>query len=162
MGDGAHAVFLKAPFALLFESQNLLCCGFKGSHACAMPSYMGDGAHDDFPCNIERRQADSISLSEFRVEYENRRPVIIVGQTDNSGFALSVSPERLRDVHGLLEVTLSSGNTYSHDKQNVRLATYIDEYLAPTQPDQPANETWYLFGDNQIRFERAGLIDGYR
>lgn len=70
------------------------------------------------------------------------------------------SPEALLDWFGLdFNVTLSSSNALSEHRRTIPLATYLRElHERPTvTPDQPANETWYLFGETYSEEWKAFL-----
>ncbi len=79
------------------------------------------------------------------------------------------SKENLQKSHGEKVIVLSSANTFSYDKKEVKLKHYIDsrgKYLKPIKSNQKADKIWYWFGDNDHEafgdffpaFKRASLI----
>ncbi|KAL6075008.1 jmjC domain-containing protein 8 [Balamuthia mandrillaris] len=101
---------------------------------------------DSEVCTIERRHG--LSVGEFRRVYEEQKPVIVVGVSDNSLFKSLASVERLLADYGNYTVILSSSNTFSYEKKESTLAEYIKERMKPQDLKTLANETFYHFGDN--------------
>ncbi|KAL6053868.1 jmjC domain-containing protein 8 [Balamuthia mandrillaris] len=101
---------------------------------------------DSEVCTIERRHG--LSVGEFRRVYEEQKPVIVVGVSDNSLFKSLASVERLLADYGNYTVILSSSNTFSYEKKESTLAEYIKERMKPQDLQTLANETFYHFGDN--------------
>ena len=96
------------------------------------------------PCNIHKiylRDDDVIDkLPDI--------PTIYVGNVDrNARVAGLVSKIALTNNYGDVPVVLSTSNTYSYDKVTMSLEDYI-HYMETASYDAPANETYYLFGDN--------------
>lgn len=114
------------------------------------------------PCNIDviDVQTTSLSQQEFLDHYAYQKPVIIKRATDNTKF------QRLCEKHNLLEkygeniVRLSSANTYSYRKRDIKLKRYVNELMKPQTLDTLGNETFYWFGDNDYD-EFEDLFDAY-
>jgi hypothetical protein len=87
------------------------------------------------------------SAEDFRKYFENE-PVIVVGAKDNSECREVCRKEALLEAYGSHDVILSSANTFSVAKLTVPLREYISQHMAPQDIDNPANSSWYLFGDN--------------
>uniref|UniRef100_A0A7S4KQQ8 JmjC domain-containing protein n=1 Tax=Guillardia theta TaxID=55529 RepID=A0A7S4KQQ8_GUITH len=101
-------------------------------------------------CNIRKiHQKSVMSADEFRKYFEDE-PVIIVGAPAvlNVKTRNLCQKSELLKMYGDLNVTLSSANTFSHARRIVKFSDYVDQYLNQHTLDQVANETWYLFGDN--------------
>ena len=102
-------------------------------------------------CNIrrvhKRWQNGGISAEDFRKHFGDE-PVIVVGAKDNSRCRDVCRKDALLAAYGDHEVILSSANTFSHDKLEVPFREYLGSLFAPQDIDTPANNSWYLFGDN--------------
>lgn len=101
------------------------------------------------PCTIERRTLSELSVSEFAHAYKDSRPVVLTGLPLNAVFRAMTAKEELLDGWGDTVVTLSSANTYSYDKRDVLLRSYISN-LQPQREEASGAETWYLFGDHNL------------
>jgi len=133
-------------------------------------------AHDaDNNCAIDRYRIDELSLEKFNREYREKRPVVVSFREQNEDQDWKYFREKLSSkgnllrMHGDKTITLSSANTFSYDKKDVKLKDYLDEngiYLKPIRPHQRADKIWYWFGDNDHdgfgvffpAFKRASLI----
>ena len=122
-------------------------------------------------CNIER-WSGPITDDEFRTKFHEKKPVILVGLTDNSDFAArSTRPFLLRHVGVITlnftrldlrcslccfpkfpdkEIVLSTANTHSYDKFTSTLRAYITDLMRPQQLNASADSTLYHFGDNKF------------
>jgi hypothetical protein len=105
-------------------------------------AYTTSAALGELPCNIEIRDAASLSYAAFRDEFEEKKPVIIRGMSKGGGGGTSstASPpqsrnKRLREAcnrrrllseWGDTTVTLATGNTYSLGKAETKLSTYTE------------------------------------
>ena len=59
--------------------------------------------------------------------------------------------ENVLKTHGEKTIVLSSANTFSYEKKEVKLKDYLDErgkYLKPVQLHQRADKVWYWFGEH--------------
>lgn len=63
----------------------------------------------------------------------------------------------LKKEFGHLEVTLSTSNTYSYDKREVKFAEYLEEYLTPVESGTSAEDVWYMFGDHTAHWDEEFL-----
>nr|XP_033818571.1 jmjC domain-containing protein 8 isoform X2 [Geotrypetes seraphini] len=110
-------------------------------------------------CTVERRGA-SLTYAEFIQQYAFLRPVIIQGLTDNSEFQALCTKERLLEEYGEHLVRLSTANTYSYQKVNVRFREYVEHLLKPQDQDCLGSDTLYFFGDNNFT-EWGPLFEKY-
>jgi len=62
---------------------------------------------------------------------------------------------------GHTTIRLSSANSYSYDKKDVSFREYLEDYVKPQRMSSKANETFYFFGDNDVK-EWADLLDEYK
>eukprot|EP00659_Diplonema_papillatum_P002267 gene2267-3500_t len=99
-------------------------------------------------CTIERVHASSLSRDQFLAGYWQKRPVIVVGGTENAGFKGLAAKESLLKLYGNLSVTLSSANKNSYAKRVVSLREYVAGFLDTPPVVQLGNTTWYHFGNN--------------
>lgn len=98
-------------------------------------------------CNIQKIPAfPAMDAETFRRHFEDR-PVIITG-VDNSRARELTRKSVLLKTYGRSIVTLSSANTFSHAKKKVTLEKYLENYFDAQDVTSVANETWYMFGDN--------------
>jgi hypothetical protein len=111
-------------------------------------STLGSSDSPSRRCNIQ-----TISLSN---PYPNERtihtlphiPILYKGLSSRNSPLMNLSAkERLLLESGDSLVTLSSSNTYSHDKILMTLREYIETMNSNPNTDQ-SNETYYLFGNN--------------
>jgi len=104
-------------------------------------------------CNIRRVDLPR-DASRLRSSSVLKRPVIFRrpdGAGGNAAARRATERHRLVEAHGGDTVVLSSANTYSYDKRRVPLAHYLEEgreYMGQHTAESLANETWYMFGDN--------------
>ena len=128
-------------------------------------------------CTVDRFWIDALSLERFNREYRDQKPVVVrfieneeeaAAEWKHFQKVLS-SKENLQKSHGEKVIVLSSANTFSYDKKEVKLKHYIDsrgKYLKPIKSNQKADKIWYWFGDNDHEafgdffpaFKRASLI----
>lgn len=100
-------------------------------------------------CNIER--VPLLSVANFRRLYKRTAPVVFTMPEDtNAAFRERTSLESLLNgPWASLTVTLSSANSYSHDKVTSTMAEYLRSTgLLRWEVDSLANETFTLFGDH--------------
>eukprot|EP00472_Partenskyella_glossopodia_P002916 CAMPEP_0197523392 /NCGR_PEP_ID=MMETSP1318-20131121/8332_1 /TAXON_ID=552666 /ORGANISM="Partenskyella glossopodia, Strain RCC365" /LENGTH=265 /DNA_ID=CAMNT_0043076069 /DNA_START=128 /DNA_END=925 /DNA_ORIENTATION=+ len=98
-------------------------------------------------CNIERRHR--LSESEFVSEYQGIKPLVVTDINDNIDFAKELALASLKEKHGSEVVILSTSNTFSYDKVEMRFDDYIDSVVSkPHTVHKSANESLYMFGDN--------------
>jgi hypothetical protein len=64
--------------------------------------------------------------------------------------------------YGNTSVILSSANTHSYKKRNVRFDEYVANYLGPRSLEDKADLSWYQFGDNKVTlcFCATGFLPG--
>ncbi|XP_030068125.1 jmjC domain-containing protein 8 isoform X2 [Microcaecilia unicolor] len=117
------------------------------------------GLSEEEHCTVERRDA-SLTYAEFIQQYAFSRPVIIQGLTDNSEFQALCTKERLLEEYGERLVRLSTANTYSYQKVNVRFREYVELLLKPQDQDCLGSDTLYFFGDNNFT-EWGSLFEKY-
>jgi len=104
-------------------------------------------------CNIKRVDLPR-DPSRLRTSSLLKRPVIFRrpdGVQGNAAARKACERGELLRVHGKDTVVLSSANTYSYDKRRVALEHYLEhgrEYMRQHGPEDLANQTWYMFGDN--------------
>ncbi|XP_029433043.1 jmjC domain-containing protein 8 [Rhinatrema bivittatum] len=117
------------------------------------------GLTEEKHCTVERRDA-SLTYAEFIRQYAFSRPVIIQGLTDNSEFQVLCTKEKLLEEYGEHLVRLSTANTYSYQKVDVRFREYVEHLLKPQDQDCLGNDTLYFFGDNNFT-EWGSLFQRY-
>jgi len=97
-----------------------------------------------YPCNIEIVHFDE--NDNICIEYPDV-PVIFKGKSNrNANLRSKVERTNLIDKYGLLEVSLSSANTYSHELKKMSLAEYL--HFDVLNSTKLSNESFYLFGNN--------------
>jgi len=111
-------------------------------------------------CNVDRRNIEDLSFSEFLHRYGYNEPVIIRGASDNAKLARLTSRKELIRAYGKSVVRLSTANTHSYDKVDTALSKYINEMMKPQSLRVRGNETFYWFGDNN-HTEFATLFSAY-
>lgn len=128
-------------------------------------------------CTIDRYHIRDLSLEKFNREYREKKPVVVTFDTfedkndSQSDFFYNEMnrKENVLKTHGEKTIVLSSANTFSYEKKEVKLKDYLDErgkYLKPVQLHQRADKVWYWFGDNDHdafgdffpSFKRTSLI----
>ncbi|XP_040014399.1 jmjC domain-containing protein 8 isoform X2 [Xiphias gladius] len=115
---------------------------------------------DEGPCNIDVLDRSSLSHQQFIERYAYSRPVILRGLTDNTKFRSLCSKSSLLQEYGDRRVRLSTANTYSYRKVDVRFQEYVDVFLRPQSNDALGSDTLYFFGDNNFT-EWQGLFEHY-
>lgn len=113
------------------------------------------------PCNIEIREASSLTEEEFLKRYAYREPVVIRGASDNSEVRLISRRDNMLTKYRRNIIRLSSANTHSYQKNDVTLEKYVNEILKPQKLDELGNETFYWFGDNN-HAEWEELFESYQ
>ncbi|XP_073721188.1 jmjC domain-containing protein 8-like [Misgurnus anguillicaudatus] len=116
---------------------------------------------DEGECNIEIRDVNSITYTEFINEYAYTKPVILRGLTDNSNFRLLCSKSYLLREYGEKTVRLSTANTHSYQKVDVRFEEFVRFLLTPQSEDALGSDTLYFFGDNNFT-EWHSLFEEYK
>ncbi|GKY91569.1 hypothetical protein MPSEU_000128800 [Mayamaea pseudoterrestris] len=108
---------------------------------------------DDHPCNIKRISHEAL-MEQFGSQglppLYQEPIVILASSTRNVLFTQFTRPELIGRYLGPdFNVTLSSSNSLSEHRREMRLQTYIDETIASreTKLEQNSNESWYLFGE---------------
>ena len=71
---------------------------------------------------------------------------------------VELAPQPLSDRYGDTNVTLSSANTFSYEKLHVRYEEYLDQMMAPRLLSDLASESFYHFGDNDVRGSQVSLV----
>ncbi|XP_013083749.2 jmjC domain-containing protein 8-like isoform X2 [Biomphalaria glabrata] len=113
------------------------------------------------PCDIEVRNAASLSQQEFLSRYAYSKPVVIRGATDNKVFQDQCRKDAILKEYSSKRIRLSSANTHSYEKVDVTLDYYVTHVLKPQTLSKLGNETFYWFGDNNFT-EWKSLIDLYK
>jgi len=129
-------------------------------------------------CTIDRYHIRDLSLAKFNRKYREKKPVVVTfdafdeedknEESDFFYFEMN-RKENVLKTHGEKTIVLSSANTFSYEKKEVKLKDYLDErgkYLKPVQLHQRADKIWYWFGDNDHdafgdffpSFKRTSLI----
>jgi hypothetical protein len=128
-------------------------------------------------CTIDRYHIRDLSLEKFDREYRETKPVVVTfdrefedEKNERSDFFYEMNRKKnVLKTHGEKTIVLSSANTFSYEKKEVKLKDYLDErgkYLKPIQLHQRADKVWYWFGDNDHdafgdffpSFKRTSLI----
>ena len=108
-------------------------------------------AEDEHICSVERRtlhEGDPMVFPSYPVIFET------VTGTRNIDLAEAGSKERLREEWGFSPVRLTSSNALSHGLKDATLEEYLDmmqEESETLNRCDSANETWYLFGNNESK-----------
>eukprot|EP00164_Ancoracysta_twista_P005256 GFYU01007193.1.p1 GENE.GFYU01007193.1~~GFYU01007193.1.p1 ORF type:complete len:273 (+),score=54.87 GFYU01007193.1:98-916(+) len=111
-------------------------------------------------CNIPK--VKGLSVKDFRNNWMNRQAVILVDAVDNSKVRELTTRENLLKHYGTHNLTLSTANTFSYDKEHKTLTEYLRDYMVPVSLDNVANKTLYHFGDHKTEFGEWKLIfDAY-
>ncbi|CAL1531878.1 unnamed protein product, partial [Lymnaea stagnalis] len=113
------------------------------------------------PCDIEVREASSLTQQEFLSSYAFEKPIVIKGATDNTVFQAQCHKDAMMRDHASKHIRLSSANTHSYDKADVTLEYYVNHVMKPQALTTLGNETFYWFGDNNFT-EWKSLIDLYK
>ncbi|KAI7803670.1 jmjC domain-containing protein 8 isoform X1 [Triplophysa rosa] len=116
---------------------------------------------DEGECNIEIRDVNSITYTEFIKEYAYTKPVILRGLTDNSNFRFLCSKSNLLKEYGEKTVRLSTANTHSYNKVDVQFEEFVKFLLTPQSEDALGSDTLYFFGDNNFT-EWHSLFEEYK
>uniref|UniRef100_A0A4W5QDM7 Jumonji domain containing 8 n=1 Tax=Hucho hucho TaxID=62062 RepID=A0A4W5QDM7_9TELE len=104
-----------------------------------------------FMCNTPR----------FIPRYAYSKPVILKGFSDNTKFQFLCSKSSLLQEYGERMVRLSTANTYSYRKVDVRFEEFVDLLLRPQSLDTLGSDTLYFFGDNNFT-EWHSLFENYK
>ncbi|KAI4900796.1 hypothetical protein NFI96_026300, partial [Prochilodus magdalenae] len=115
---------------------------------------------DEGDCNIEIRDVASITHTEFLQEYAYTRPVILRGVSDNTKFRFLCSKASLLREYRDKTVRLSTANTHSYRKVDVRFEEFVKFLLNPQPEDTLGSDTLYFFGDNNFT-EWRSLFEEY-
>ena len=100
------------------------------------------------PCNIERRNAGTLSQLEFLEKFSETRPVILEGVPTQTRFKRASTKWRLLADYGQDLITVATANTHSYTKTQMTLCDYVSHHVRPQSPHTLGNETLYHFGDN--------------
>jgi len=139
-------------------------------------------------CNLERRTG--MTPEEFKLEFQDKKPVVMTNVNDNREFARLVTLNALKEnfgsnmlckesiddadfveeedmcTHNILHirdknVILSSSNTYSYDKEKMDFGSYLDCVTKnAVKINDRADRTYYMFGDNYEPW-LDGLLENY-
>uniref|UniRef100_A0A4W5QDN2 Jumonji domain containing 8 n=1 Tax=Hucho hucho TaxID=62062 RepID=A0A4W5QDN2_9TELE len=96
----------------------------------------------------------------FIPRYAYSKPVILKGFSDNTVRFLC-SKSSLLQEYGERMVRLSTANTYSYRKVDVRFEEFVDLLLRPQSLDTLGSDTLYFFGDNNFT-EWHSLFENYK
>ena len=105
-------------------------------------------------CTIDRYRIRELSFEKFNREYREKKPVVVKFDDKNEFDDFFYEMNRKKNVlktHGEKTILLSSANTFSYEKKEIKLREYLEEggrYLKPVQLHQRADKIWYWFGDN--------------
>ncbi|CAK8694413.1 unnamed protein product [Clavelina lepadiformis] len=113
--------------------------------------------HSDI-CNIVK--IGKISQLEFLDTYAYKEPVVFTNITDNSLFQSLCEKQRLIDDYGHKTVTLSTANTHSYDKVEMKFGEYVERVLRPQDFNKSGQDTLYFFGNHDYS-EWGDLFDQY-
>ncbi|XP_031669774.1 jmjC domain-containing protein 8 isoform X3 [Oncorhynchus kisutch] len=116
---------------------------------------------DEGPCNIDIWDKASLSHRQFIQQYAYSKPVILKGFSDNTKFQFLCSKSSLLQQYGERMVRLSTANTYSYRKVDVRFEEFVDLLLRPQSLDTLGSDTLYFFGDNNFT-EWHSLFENYK
>ncbi|XP_030649530.1 jmjC domain-containing protein 8 [Chanos chanos] len=116
--------------------------------------------NDEGDCNIDIHNAESLSYTAFIQQYAYSKPVILRGVTDNTKFRFLCSKSHLLQEYGERTIRLSTANTHSYNKVDVRFEEFVKYLLTPQSVDSLGSETLYFFGDNNFT-EWHSLFDEY-
>uniref|UniRef100_A0A8C8K261 Jumonji domain containing 8 n=1 Tax=Oncorhynchus tshawytscha TaxID=74940 RepID=A0A8C8K261_ONCTS len=116
---------------------------------------------DEGPCNIDIWDKASLSHRQFIQQYAYSKPVILKGFSDNTKFQFLCSKSSLLQQYGERMVRLSTANTYSYRKVDVRFEEFVDLLLRPQSMDTLGSDTLYFFGDNNFT-EWHSLFENYK
>jgi len=110
-------------------------------------------------CNLERRTG--MTPEEFKLEFQDKKPVVMTNVNDNREFARLVTLNALKENFGDKNVILSSSNTYSYDKEKMDFGSYLDCVTKnAVKINDRADRTYYMFGDNYEPW-LDGLLENY-
>eukprot|EP00088_Acartia_fossae_P068806 TRINITY_DN8801_c0_g1_i2.p1 TRINITY_DN8801_c0_g1~~TRINITY_DN8801_c0_g1_i2.p1 ORF type:complete len:264 (+),score=9.71 TRINITY_DN8801_c0_g1_i2:25-816(+) len=112
------------------------------------------------PCNIPIRDS-TLSHQEFMDLYAHSQPFVIRDGANNDLFRALTGKEHLIYSYGDSIVRLSSANSYSYEKRDMKFREYCKNYLFPQNRNTLGNETFYMFGDNDNE-EWGDLLNEYR
>ncbi|CAB1337873.1 unnamed protein product [Coregonus sp. 'balchen'] len=103
----------------------------------------------------------SLSHRQFIQQYAYSKPVILKGFSYNTKFQFLCSKSSLLQEYGERMVRLSTANTYSYRKVDVRFEEFVDLLLRPQSLDTLGSDTLYFFGDNNFT-EWRSLFENYK
>ena len=112
-------------------------------------------------CDIERVNAASLSVDEFKLRFLERAPVIVVGATDAQPFALMTQRQTMLYCFADFDVTLSTANKNSYSKYESSFKYYAESLMQPVTLEASGAATKYFFGDNR-HDEWGALFKHYR
>ena len=114
---------------------------------------------DVHSCSIPK--LDTLSLSDFKIHYKGRLPVIFRRSLNAPHLVELTSQPSFISHFGSHSVVLASSNSFSHTKILSSVADYVRDFVVRQQsPDDLANETFYLFGDT-LGEEWHGITKAY-
>ncbi|XP_057201778.1 jmjC domain-containing protein 8 isoform X3 [Triplophysa rosa] len=109
---------------------------------------------DEGECNIEIRDVNSITYTEFIKEYAYTKPVILRGLTDNSNFRFLCSKSNLLKEYGEKTVRLSTANTHSYNKGFGVYTHFIKNTTSATGPGTGVPFHWHGPGFSEVIYGR--------
>lgn len=111
------------------------------------------------PCNIDVRDT-TLTQEDFLKLYAYDKPFIARDSSNNDLFRALTSKAALLSSYGDYNVRLSAANSYSYEKRDISFSDYCRLHIGPQNIYTPANETFYMFGDNDYE-EWKDLLDEY-
>ncbi|KAK3525376.1 hypothetical protein QTP86_031251 [Hemibagrus guttatus] len=149
-------VWNKVLIFLLFQFLGLTHCSEQNNGGWGLDSSLAD----EGSCNIDVRDATTTTHTQFLQEYAYTKPVILRGVTDNTKFQFLCSKPNLLREYRDKTVRLSTANTHSYRKVDVRFEEYVTSLLTPQSEDTLGSDTLYFFGDNNFT-EWHSLFENY-
>lgn len=97
-----------------------------------------------FPCNILK-----VPLEKYQIitEFPQIPTIYVPTYQRNSQLSNAAARVKLLELYSDIPVTLSSSNTYSHEKKTIMMSEYINSFSVNSST-LLANESFYLFGNN--------------
>ncbi|KAB5517633.1 hypothetical protein PHYPO_G00169420 [Pangasianodon hypophthalmus] len=134
-------VWNKVLIFLLFHFLDLTLCSEQDTGGWGLDSSLAD----EGICNIDIRDATTITHTQFLQEYAYAKPVILRGVTDNTKFRFLCSKPSLLREYRDKTVRLSTANTHSYRKVDVRFEEFVTSLLTPQSEDILGSDTLYFF-----------------
>lgn len=137
-----------------------LLLGAEGEETCQTEPAVGDGpllshgwkvSKDDLdgPCTLDRIAVSDLAQEVFERMREEKPFVLFDGLDRQSDFRSRCAKDALLSRWAETEITLSTANTFSHDKTYLSFGQYISDYVSyPQDEDISGKDTLLFFGDN--------------